>query len=89
MEKENKRPTFEKVVGEEEKNEENVKEKGIVVENLLENADEYGVNNNYVDKELLSSLMSLSVGDEIPNELYDIVSKVLVYVETVEKKYSN
>ena len=39
----------------------------------------------YFDEELLENLMALSIGDEIPQELYEIVSKVLQYIDSLEK----
>lgn len=60
---------------------------GLIAENILEKAKEYGID-TYEDADLLNSLMALSVGEEIPTQLYDIVAKILVYVENIEKKYS-
>jgi len=51
---------------------------------MLEKAKEDGIA-TYFDEELLNSLMSLSIGDEIPYELYDIVAKVLQYIENIDK----
>lgn len=62
------------------------KGKGLVAENMLERAKEYGIE-TYIDNELLESLMALSLGEEIPKELYDIVAKVLLYVENVDKNF--
>lgn len=64
------------------------KGRGLVAENILEKAKEYGIE-TYVDEELLESLMALSLGEEIPKELYDIVAKILVYVEDVDKDMRN
>lgn len=64
------------------------KGKGIVAENILEKAKEYGIE-TYIDEELLDSLMALSLGEEIPKELYEIVAKILVYVEDVDKNIDN
>ena len=62
----------------------NAKGRGYVAQNMLEKAKEEGIT-TYFDEDLLSSLMTLSIGDEIPYELYDIVAKVLQYVEDIDK----
>lgn len=64
------------------------KGRGYVAQNMLDKAKEYGIE-TYIDEELLNSLMALSLGEEIPKELYDIVAKILVYVENVDKEISN
>ena len=62
----------------------NAKGQGYVAENMLEKARQSGIK-EYIDEDLLKDLMALSIGDEIPVELYEIVAKVLKYVETVDK----
>lgn len=62
----------------------NAKGQGYVAENMLEKARQSGIE-EYIDEDLLKDLMALSIGDEIPVELYEIVAKVLKYVETVDK----
>lgn len=61
------------------------KGQGIIAENILEKAQEYGIE-TLENKDLLESLMALSLGEEIPKELYEIVAKILVYVENIDKK---
>lgn len=56
------------------------KGEGFVAENIIEKAEEHGVS-MYYDEELLKSLMAVSVGETIPKELYEIVAKVLVFIE--------
>lgn len=56
---------------------------GYVAQNMLDKAKEDGIA-TYFDEELLGSLMSLSIGDEIPHELYDIVAQVLQYIENID-----
>ena len=51
---------------------------------MLEKAKQDKIS-TYFDEELLESLMALSIGDEIPTQLYDIVAKVLQYIENVDK----
>lgn len=62
----------------------NAKGKGYVAQNMLEKAKQDKIS-TYFDEELLESLMALSIGDEIPTQLYDIVAKVLQYIENVDK----
>lgn len=62
----------------------NAKGRGYVAQNMLEKAREAGIQ-EYVDEDLLQDLMALSIGDEIPYELYEIVARVLKYVESVDK----
>ena len=38
----------------------------------------------YFDEELLESLMAVAIGDEIPVELYEIVAKVLAFIEKID-----
>lgn len=62
----------------------NAKGKGYIAQNMLEKAKQDKIS-TYFDEELLESLMALSIGDEIPTQLYDIVAKVLQYIENVDK----
>jgi len=62
----------------------NAKSRGYVAQNMLEKAKIDGID-TYFDEELLENLMALSIGDEIPQELYEIVSKVLQYIDSLEK----
>lgn len=40
----------------------------------------------YKDESLSQQLYNLSIGDEIPNELYQIVAEVLSFVADIDKK---
>lgn len=60
------------------------KGQGYIAEKILETAQDHGIE-TYFDEELLETLMTVAVGDEIPEELYTIVAKVLVFVEKVDK----
>lgn len=62
----------------------NAKGRGYIAQKMLEKAKQDDIN-IYFDEELLENLMSLSIGDEIPQQLYDIVSKVLQYIEHIDK----
>jgi flagellar biosynthesis protein len=54
---------------------------------IVETAKE---NNIHVmrDDKLSNMLQKLSVGDEIPEELYRVVAEVLVFVSSMDEKYS-
>lgn len=39
------------------------------------------------DPSLASMLSKMSVGDEIPEELYEVVAKVLIFVSETDRKY--
>lgn len=59
------------------------KGQGYVAEKIIEKAQESGVA-TYFDEELLESLMTVAIGDEIPVELYEIVAKVLAFIEKID-----
>lgn len=59
--------------------------KGIVAENILKAAEE----NEIVvhrDDQLVKELIQFKVGTEIPQELYEVVAQILVYVEMVDQE---
>lgn len=61
--------------------------KGKVAENILKEAE----NNTipvYKDAKLATLLTELAVGDSIPEELYDIVAKILVFVGDMDDLYA-
>ena len=60
---------------------------GYVADRIVEAAKE---NNIHVmrDDKLSNMLQKLSVGDEIPEELYKVVAEVLVFVSSMDEKYS-
>ncbi len=61
--------------------------KGKVAENILKEAQ----NNDiavYKDPKLATLLTELEVGDQIPEELYDIVAKILVFVGDMDDLYA-
>jgi len=59
---------------------------GHVAERIIETAREEGVQIVRDDK-LSHMLQKLSVGDEIPEELYKVVAEVLVFVSNMDEKY--
>ena len=58
---------------------------GLVAENMIETAEEHNVP-VYHDERLSQQLYNLSLGDEIPPELYEIVAEVLVFIAKMDKK---
>lgn len=60
--------------------------KGVVAEKIIEKAKESGVP---IDEnaELAAALNKMKIGDEIPPELYEVVSKILVFVGAIDKIY--
>ncbi len=61
--------------------------KGKVAEKILEKAKEHQVP-VYEDKKLATILGELQVGDQIPQELYELVAKVLVFVGDMDELYA-
>ena len=59
---------------------------GYVAEKILAAAKESGVP-VVPDPSLASMLSRISVGDEIPPELYEVVAKVLTFVSEVDRSY--
>lgn len=55
------------------------KGKGVVAEKIIEKASEAGVE-IIEDKDLASSLISLEIAQEIPEELYAAVSEIIVFI---------
>ncbi len=60
---------------------------GYVADKIIEKGKEAGVP-VMKDPELASMLSQISLGDEIPPELYEIVAKVLVFVSDIDRKYA-
>ena len=60
--------------------------KGVAAENMVEAAKESGVE-VVQDQKLSKVLQQLSVGDEIPESLYQVVAEVLVFVSSMDEKY--
>ena len=59
---------------------------GHIAERMIEVARESGVP-IMPDPSLSSMLSKMSVGDEIPEELYEAVAKVLIFVSEVDRGY--
>lgn len=63
------------------------KGQGTVAVNIIEE----GKQNNipvYEDKELVTLLTQIELGEQIPEELYDLVAKVLVFVGDIDELYT-
>ena len=61
---------------------------GHVAEKIIAVAKESGVP-VLPDPSLTALLSKISVGDEIPEELYEAVAKVLIFVSEVDKSYGD
>lgn len=61
---------------------------GYVAEKIIETAEEAGVP-VVEDTDLASMLAKMSVGDEIPPSLYEVVAKVLVFVSELDQSYGS
>ncbi len=60
--------------------------KGIVAEKIIEKAQENDVP-VYQDSNLAKTLSSLTIGDEIPPEIYEVVAEILIFIGSVDKSY--
>ncbi|MCF0130095.1 MAG: EscU/YscU/HrcU family type III secretion system export apparatus switch protein [Pseudobutyrivibrio sp.] len=58
--------------------------KGHVAERIIDKAKEHNVP-LHRDDELADTLSKLDIGDSIPEELYEVVAEILVYVNDMEK----
>lgn len=58
--------------------------KGVLAERIIEKAKESSVPLHRDDK-LADTLSKLDIGDYIPQELYGVVSEILVFVDQVDK----
>lgn len=60
---------------------------GLIADNIIEKAKENDVP-VIQDEELSQLLSSIDVGDSIPEELYEVVAKVIAYVMDVDNTLS-
>ena len=60
--------------------------KGHVAERIIEKAEQSGIP-LHQDPELAHALNMLSIGDEIPSELYTVVAQILVFVGDADKLF--
>ncbi|MEG9296639.1 EscU/YscU/HrcU family type III secretion system export apparatus switch protein [Mangrovibacillus sp. Mu-81] len=61
------------------------KGKGIIADNIISKANEYGIAIQE-DKSLLSLLGKLDIGESIPDELYGAVAEVFAFVYRLDKE---
>lgn len=62
--------------------------KGEAAEKIIEKAKESNVP-VYENAELAHTLSSLSIGDEIPAELYEVVAEILVFVSSMDREFGD
>lgn len=60
------------------------KGKGIIGDSIINKAKENNVP-IYKDEVLIESLSKIEIGEEIPVELYDVVSQILIFVNDLDK----
>lgn len=60
---------------------------GYLAEKMIEKGKERGVK-VVEDKPLAKMLQNLSVGDEIPEELYQVVAQILVFIGDLGSEYA-
>ncbi|WP_242987357.1 EscU/YscU/HrcU family type III secretion system export apparatus switch protein [Anaerobacterium chartisolvens] len=61
---------------------------GEIAERILEKAKENNVP-VYENAGLAETLNTLSLGDEIPAELYEVIAEILVFVSTIDRGYGD
>jgi len=61
---------------------------GYVAEKMIEKGLEHGVK-VVEDKSLSKMLQSLSIGDEIPEELYYVVAQILAFISDLDNEYAS
>ncbi|MGI6084798.1 MAG: EscU/YscU/HrcU family type III secretion system export apparatus switch protein [Acetivibrionales bacterium] len=61
--------------------------KGEIAEKLVEKAREAKIP-VYEDKHLAEALSHISLGEEIPAELYEVVAEVLSFISRLDESYS-
>ncbi len=62
--------------------------KGDEAEKVIEKAKESNVP-VYENAELAHTLGSMSIGDQIPKELYEVVAEILVFISSLDKGYGD
>lgn len=61
------------------------KGKGIVAEKIIEEATEVGIK-TFEEKNLSKELYKIDIGNEIPEELYTSVAKILAFIYELDNK---
>ena len=62
------------------------KGKGETAERIIEKANESNVP-TYFEPNLSEVLVDLKLGQEIPQEFYEIVAEILVFISSIDEKY--
>ncbi|EPR13531.1 EscU/YscU/HrcU family type III secretion system export apparatus switch protein [Ruminiclostridium papyrosolvens] len=62
--------------------------KGQIAERIIQKAQESNVP-LYQDSNLAQTLSSLSIGDEIPPEIYEVVAEILIFIGCVDESYGD
>jgi flagellar biosynthesis protein len=60
--------------------------KGEIAQKIIEKAREANIP-VYEDEHLAEALSHISLGDEIPSELYEVVAEVLAFISRLDKNY--
>jgi flagellar biosynthesis protein len=58
---------------------------GVIAEKIIEKGESAGVS-IYKDDALAKQLHNLSLGDQIPGELYEAVAEVLIFISAIDRK---
>ncbi len=61
------------------------KGKGLIAEKIIEKAQESDIS-VYKDEKLSQQLYNLSLGEEIPAELYNVIAEVLVFIAHADQE---
>ncbi len=61
------------------------KGKGVIAEKIIEKAQENDIV-IYQDEKLSQQLYNLSLGEEIPTELYQVIAEVLVFIAKADQE---
>lgn len=59
---------------------------GVIAEKIIETAEGNDIP-TYVDPALAKTLSTLQIGDEIPPQLYEVVAKILIFVNHLDQTY--
>lgn len=60
--------------------------KGVIAEKIIEKAKEAKIP-VYEDKHLAEALSNITLGEEIPTELYEVVAEVLSFISRLDESY--
>ncbi len=64
------------------------KGQGVVAEALIRRAQEAGIPIRE-DRDLVQLLLQLDLGEEIPEELYQVVAEILAFIYQIHKEYQS